>query len=602
MRMCGCKSSLGAKIPRLLSALIVTAVTSLLAQEPQTPPPDVSLHSTTRVILVDAIVTDAQSQPVSGLKTSDFQILEDGKPQNISFFSDESRPQQSTTSPPKLPPGVFTNRPEYRPAGGPLTVILMDGLNTPPQNQIYVREQILEYLKTLNLSGTGTAVLALSNDLTVLQDFTTNPQLLQTAVRAYRPQRTVADLQSPAVDIPVQTGADNIPGQASGNSAVRNGGIPNGTIDTAEAIFADVPGDNSSFDELYQLLFRLEKMISYDEQDVRIRRTLSALRAIGQSVDGYPGRKTLLWFSSGFPFKLALDDRLDLDLSKSYGTDIKHVSALLAQANVAVYPIDAGVLASGAAVADPSRDVKIAQTSQDAAPTTNLSKATWDKFNTQETGDSLANETGGLVFRNTNDLRGALQAALEDSQHYYRLAYYPSQKKWDGKFHTIKVVVSNKSLKVRARSGYYAVDPATWRKTAGEQQIVSGTAFHQLAATGVTFITHPVLPPSGKSGPVTIEILVDSSTISFTPGPQSTYHTDVEFGVGAFTPEGKLERMETQQAKGDLPPETYQQFMKTGIPVRIPVTLKPGRYLARVAVRDNLNGNLGTLDVPLNIQ
>jgi VWFA-related protein len=590
---------------RLVTLLLAASLPAVVvAQQSPAPAPDLNIHSTTRIVLVDAIVTDAQSQPVTGLKSSEFQILEDGKPRNIAFFSDESHPQQSATPPPKLPPGVFTNRPEYRRASGPLTILLMDGLNTPPQNQIYVREQILAYLKSLNLSGTGTAVLALSNELTVLQDFTTNPQLLQSAVRAYQPTRTVADLQSPKIDIPVQTGADNAPAQAAVPSPglAKYGSFPNGTIDPAEAVFADVPGDTSSFAELYQLLFRLEKMIADDEQDLRVRRTLAALRAISQSVAGYPGRKTLIWFSFGFPFKLALDDRLDLDLSKSYGTDIKQVSALLTQSNVAVYPIDASVLASGAAVADPSRDVKLAQASQDAAPTTNLSKATWEKFNTQETGDSLAHETGGLVFRNTNDLRGALQAALEDSQHYYRLAYYPTQKKWDGKFHTIKVVVSDKQLKVRARSGYYAVDPANWRKTAEEQQLVASTAMRQLAATGVTFITHPVLPAKGKLDPVGIEIVVDSSTISFTPGPQSTYHTDIELGVGVFTPEGKLERMETQQAKGDLPPDIYQQFTKTGIPVRIPVSLKPGHYLARVAVRDNLNGNLGTLDVPLTIE
>jgi hypothetical protein len=125
---------------------------------------------------------------------------------------------------------------------------------------------------------------------------------------------------------------------------------------------------------------------------------------------------------------------------------------------------------------------------------------------------------------------------------------------------------------------------------------------HQLAATGVTFVTHPVLPAKGATGPATIEILVDSSTIAFTPGPQSTYHADVEFGVGAFTSDGKLQRMETQEAKGDLKPETYQQFMKAGMPVRIPIDLKPGHYMARVAVRDNQNGNLGTLDVPLTIE
>jgi VWFA-related protein len=574
---------------------------TVFAQQTQTPVPDVSIHATTRVILVDAIVTDGQSQAVTGLKSSDFRIFEDGKPQTISFFASEDPAPQSTTSP-QLPAGVFTNRPESHRTSGPLTILLLDGLNTPPQQEIYVRQELLSYLKDLRLSGTGTAVLALGNDLTVLQDFTTDPKLLDAAVRAYEPGRTTADVESPKIEVPVQVGpgaggTDHPTGIAIGVGS----NIPATNIDTADALFND-PVPQSSFSYLYQLLLRFEKMNTADEQDIRIRDTLAALRAISQSVAGYPGRKTLIWFSAGFPFKLELNDRLDLDLSKSYRGDVKQVGALLAQSNVAIYPVDAGVLASGAAVADPSRPVKTALATQEAAPTTNLANTTWQKFNVQETSDSLAHDTGGLVFRNSNDVRGALQAALADSLHYYRLAYYPTQKKWDGKFHTIKVTVSDKQLKIRARSGYYAVDPASWRKAAEEQHLVASTPIRQLAATGVTFITHPVFPAKGKSEPVTIEILVDSSTVSFTPGPQSTYRADLEFGVGAFTPEGKLERIETQQAKGDLPSEVYQQFMKGGIPARIPITLKPGRYLARVAVRDNLNGNLGTLDVPLTIE
>src|SRR5580704_12246483 len=92
----------------LLGASLPTVVIAQQSPAPS-PAPDLNIHSTTRIVLVDAIVTDAQSQPVTGLKSSDFQILEDGKPQNISFFSDESRPQESATPPPKLPPGVFTN-------------------------------------------------------------------------------------------------------------------------------------------------------------------------------------------------------------------------------------------------------------------------------------------------------------------------------------------------------------------------------------------------------------------------------------------------------------------------------------------------------------
>jgi hypothetical protein len=100
---------------------------------------------------------------------------------------------------------------------------------------------------------------------------------------------------------------------------------------------------------------------------------------------------------------------------------------------------------------------------------------------------------------------------------------------------------------------------------------------------------------------VTVEILADASTVSFGSGPDSTYNTNLEFEVGAFTPDGSLARLETQVAQADLRPETYQQVMKNGIPVRVQLSLKPGRYLLRVAVRDNRNGHIGTLDMPLNI-
>jgi VWFA-related protein len=576
-------------VPRLCKLLLTASFCATIFAQ-QTPTPlDISIHATTRVILVDTIVTDSQSRPVTGLKSSDFQVLEDGKPQTISFFSDESPIQQSTTPPPKLPPGVFTNRPEYRRTAGPLTIILLDGLNTPPGKQLFVREQILKYLRDLKLSGTGTAILALGNDLVVLQDFTTDPKLLNAAVNTYRPGRTVMDVESPKVDIPVQVG-----------HSVGNGITGEANIDPAEAVF-DTPSQDSSFTQLYQALDRFEKMNAVDELDVRVHGTLEALRAISHSVSGYSGRKTLLWFSAGFPFRVALNDRLDMDVSKSYQKDVKEVGALLAQSDIAIYPIDGAALTTGDPYADPTTPVKIAKATQDFGPPSDLAPAVWNKFTTQSTMDSLAHDTGGLVFRNTNDLRGALQAALTDSENYYRLAYYPTRKDWDGKFHNIKVVVADKQYKVRARTGYFAIDPADWRKTSAEQRLVASSSMHQLAATGVTFITHPLLPDKGKTDPVTMEILVDSSTILFTPGPQATYHTDLEFGVGAFTPDGKLEHMETQQAKGDLRPETYQQFIKNGIPVRIPIALKPGHYLARVAVRDNQNGNLGTLDVPLTI-
>jgi len=566
------------KFEKSLTVAIVLALLSWTAAFAQQAPPDLTIRTTTRVILVDAIVTDAGSHPVRDLAASDFTIVEDGKPQKISFFSFES-PAQHQAEPPKLRPGVFTNRPEYHNAGGPLVILLLDGLNTPPTQQFYVRQQILKYLASLRISSPGTAILALGNDLSVLQDFTTSPQLLLGAVHSYKAERTAVDVESPKIEVPVTTG----PG----------GGIP------AQAGVAGPPGDSgtevsagtnvfNSFQELADSLKRFDKAVSVDDQDVRVRATLAALRTISRAVVGYPGRKALIWFSAGFPFSLALDESMDLEFSKSYRDQIQQAAALLSDANVAVYPIDARGLLTVGALAD------VTTPATQGPPDKSLAAVTWQKFNIEGTMDHLARDTGGEVFRNTNDLNGALHAAIADSEASYVLGYYPERKKWDGKFHNIKILLRNKQLRIRSRAGYFALDPANWRKGGDEKQIVSPSTLHMLASTGVLFYVHPISPRK-KGEPANVEILVDANTVSFGLGPEITYETDLEFQVGAFAPDGKLVRLETQTAQAALRSETYQQLQKTGIPVRIPISLKPGKYLLRVAARDNRNGHIGTL-------
>lgn len=591
----GRSSRASLKTGRRLYLVIALALASFSVASPQETqrPPNFSIRTTTRVVLVDAIVTDAASHPVSNLTASDFTVLEDGKPQKISFFSYESHAQPHAVSPPRpLRSDVFTNRPEYHSASGPLVVLLLDGLNTPPGQQAYVRQQILKYLGNLKLSGPGTAILALGNDLSILQDFTTDSQLLMTAVRDYKGGRTAVDIESPQIDIPVTTAPGaGVPAQASVQVPPAEGGAG---IDAA----ADVStGTNvlNSFQELAESLKRFEKNVAVDEQDVRVRTTLAALRTIGRSVAGYPGRKALLWFSASFPFNLALDESMDLEFSKSYRVEIGQTAAVLSDAEVAVYPIDARGLVTSGPLADPS----ISATA--GFPNKSLASATWRKFDTEATMDHLARDTGGEVFRNTNDLNGAIQSAVADSESYYVLGYYPERKKWDRKYHNIKVVLTDKHLKIRSRTGYFATDPADWRKAGDEKQLISPSALHTLAATGLLFYVHPV-PAEKKGQPVTVEILVDANTVSFGSGPDFTRNTDLEFQAGAFTSDGKLAGVETQTARADLRPETYQQLMKNGIPVRLQLSLKPGRYMVRVAARDNRNGHIGTLDMPLNIQ
>jgi uncharacterized protein YbaA (DUF1428 family) len=322
---------------------------------------------------------------------------------------------------------------------------------------------------------------------------------------------------------------------------------------------------------------------------VRVRVTLEALRRIAHAVSGYPGRKNLIWFSDGFPISLALDQSTDLDLYRPYHEQIRQTSAQLSDANVAVYPIDArGLITSP--LADPSS----------IGPPSQAQSAPFAReFSRKATMNRLADDTGGKVFYQTNDLNGALQAAVNDAQSYYWLSYYPERKKWDGKFRSIKIVMTDPRLKVRHRTGYYAVDPASWRK-AGDEKLISLSDLHALSNTGVLFYAHPIRPDK-KGQDVTIELLIDPHTVSLENG--SAYSTDLDFQIGAFTSDGKLAHLESQTAKADeLRPETYQQFLRSGIPARFQLALKPGNYVLHVAVRDNTNGHIGSLEMPLQIE
>jgi VWFA-related protein len=411
---------------------------------------------------------------------------------------------------------------------------------------------MLKYLTDLKPSGARMAVLAIGNDLAVLQDFTTDLSSLQTAVRNYKRGRTQADLEALPVTL---KGADQ------------------GLLD----LFA--------------------QRVANDEQDTRVRITLASLQGIAESVAGYPGRKSLIWMSSSFPFTLSFgkDVPSPFELYKSYADDVRKTTALLTDSNVAVYPIDAHGLLSSGGVADVT--TVTGSPDESSAPSTDLSAEAFKNFRSDETINSVADDTGGKVFRNTNDLTGAVKAAIADSESRYVLGFYLDQEKVDGKFHTIRVKVNRPGVKVRSRAGYFALDADNWRK---RQDGSITPEFSGLAATGVLFEATPTAPKS-PGQPARVDIVIDASTVSFGLGPAFTHPVDLSFEVAALKPDGKPEHVETRSAAAELKDSAFQQFMQTGIPLQIDMPLPSGRYLLRVTIRDNRTGHIGSLDMPLSI-
>jgi VWFA-related protein len=599
----------------------------LAAQQPSPPKdPGLVLRVTTRMVLVDAIVLDKEGHPVKGLKSEDFTMVEDGIRQSVASFSEHNSEPTNAAPPPALPPHVTTNRPALTQANaenGIVAVLLLDGLNTPPRDQIYVKQQMLKFLARQYDPNTKLAVFALTNKLTVLQNFTQDPLLLRAVLDRYMGQTPAVarrggqtEMASASVPQPVV----NLPARATG------GPTGSGTDPGLPATLAAGGASASIFEDIAYMTDRFERESENFALDTRISVTLAALEQIARFMSGQNGRKVLLWFSTGFPFSVVGDSPSAMESERDYGVQIRRTINLLNDAHVATYTIDAGGLVPSS-LGDPSisgRDPGKVVLGIDTNRT--LATESFQRFSTHDAMETIARDTGGRYF-NGNDLDQAIQSALKESSSYYMLGYYPSKKKWDGRFRNIKLQVDRPGTQLRYRRGYFAVNPSDWKKDNGDQTLTKALTGNSLPSTEVTFMAR-ALPPQPDSDTM-VEFAIDPSTLLFQaesgnpqtesgnrrtgPGNRRTesgnlqaesgnfHHCSLQLEVQAFTLDGKRVKTEVQTAEASLPEPTYEKVSKQQLPMSVPIRLAPGKYILRLGVRDNLTGLFGTADLVVEV-
>lgn len=221
-----------------------------------------------RLVLVDVVVRGNDGKAVKGLNASDFRVLENGKAQKLVSFEERGPASVAISqTPPQLPPHQFSNV-SLIPKAGALDLVLLDMLNTPAQGAVTAREQVLRALKTLP-QGHQVALFVLSRQGTrLLQGLTSDPELLSKAARELKIDPTDASSEAE-----IQRGEEYLGmvlkgmGRMVGRSAVQ--------------------------------------AMKYDEtSDQRVRATFAALKAIARWTAGFPGRKNLVWLTSGLPLIL----------------------------------------------------------------------------------------------------------------------------------------------------------------------------------------------------------------------------------------------------------------------------------------------------------
>jgi VWFA-related protein len=548
-------------------------------------------RTTARQVLVDVVVDKKNGDPVPGLAKSDFSIEEDGKAEAVDFFEEHSTSAPAPVGAPSMPPmrpGVITNAPVAPPSAA-LYVFLLDSLNTEPQDQVYVRQQILAFLHELD-PGTEVAVFSLGAGLRLVQGFTSDPAALLAAV-----SRKEAERGSMA-----QTRSDNADdaGSIATLQAMRSNGA-------AALQGAQANAHAYSF-------------------GARASMTFEALNALARYLEGIPGRKNLVWFASSFPvvfFPTASEmDRLKNNPNlPGYMNRVKQTADLFTLSKIAVYPVSrAGGTTSNVGLAD-SGDAGSAggagHFGTAASPTSSFTAESLGAGSALANMEQLAASTGGRAFT-TNDIDSALRKIVHDSDVYYTLGYAPANSATDGSFRRIDVKIAGGKYKLAYRQGYNA-DAAPADGAPSGDPIAPLLGLGLPNATGILYgasaaaVAQPAGAQAGQAGqnpglkgPLTrysVSFVIRAQDLSFSQAPNGERVAKLVIGLKAYGAGGAALNWQATREAAELDPAHYEAALKSGIPVTLDLEL-PAHTPAQIvtAVHDWNTNRSGTLEISIH--
>jgi VWFA-related protein len=605
------------------AALLLALSSTLMAQAPGTPvaaqEPVTTLKLSAQRVVLDITVTDAKGKPVPGLTKADFQVAEDGIQQNIRSFEVHTAEPAPAVTPPKLPTNTFSNL-SSAPAGGPTTVILYDLLNTPQEAQPYAHQQLLDFLKQRRNTG-QVAIFVLTDKLHMLQGFTEDDNKLIAALNMSKAKGYRSGALQSYGDATQQS---DLLAETQGNAAA-----------------ADQAGlTNSSFQSVSNMLKNMQMEETTYLLDQRIDLTAQALEEIARFLIGLPGRKNLLWLSGSFPTGIFPDagangrdaesGRQEFNATRNYSSTIVAATGLLDASHVAVYPVDVRGLQTDPLYSAANR------------PSVQLGGgSSRDFFQTQSaehnTMDTIAENTGGRAFYNTNGLKEAAADAIEQGSVYYTVTYSPTNRAQDGKLRKIKVQLDHPGFQLAYRRTYFAdalEEHARERQEAPVEPL--GTALQHGAPASHQLFFEVHIAPQGQpvaATPAEMAQLVRYEAMATTNkkklakelstptmlqqyvinygllprqldlrrGPDDKMRGNLEFAAASFNADGQLLSGDRTNIQDVIAPERYAFMLQSGYHMLQSISVPTDARSIRLAVRDLSNGQIGSLEIPLPV-
>jgi len=506
------------------------------------------------LVVVNVVVHDRQGRLVNGLKSDDFTVLEDGKPQRITTFDNEN----VVTAPAAGPTGTSLLAAAARATAADSSVsaaaaaaapnaalrdrrlmVLFFDLSSMQPEEIDRSTQAAEHYLDAQMSPADlVAVVSLATNLQVNQDFTQDRGLLRAALRAVNP-----------------TAGQGF--QPGGN------GTTEGTPDT---------GNPYTPDETEFNVFNTD-------------RKLDALQSIAKVLAHVNEKKSLIYFTGGLTSN-GLDNQSELRAS---------INAAV-RANLAIYPMDM----RGLQALPPGGEATQASLRGVAPYSGAAMQGQRDaNFASQETLTTLAADTGGQAFLDSNNFTGVFSRVQQDTSAYYVLGYHSSNGVADGRYRKLTVRLRRPDLKLEYRSGYYAGKDfkhynSDDRTTQMEDELAAA-----LPATDVkVYLAASYFRLASGKFYVPIALVVPGSEIPFTRSSDQDKATlDI---AGEIT--DLLRRPVSEIRKTvKLTIAGAEQVQQKNVQYNTAVVLPAGDYHLKFVVRENQTGRLGAFETNLVI-
>ncbi|MGH9968667.1 MAG: VWA domain-containing protein [Pyrinomonadaceae bacterium] len=536
------------------------------SQKPSRPAEDEVVRITTNLVQVDAVITDKKGKPVADLQPDEIEIREDGRPQKITNFSyvslesfDAARPERVERQLDKTAPPIPPVR--LRPEQVRRTIALVvDDLGLSFESTYSVRQALKKFVDQQMQSDDLVAIIRTGGGIGALQQFTSDKRQLYAAIEKVK---------------------WNFAGRGQISAFAPIGAEPAVGMPGANASDRDSEGQaGEDIDQFREDLFAVG--------------TLGALNYIVRGLRELPGRKSIVLLSDGIRIFNASDP------SRSFRilTALRRLTDLANRASVVIYTMDArGLQYVGLTAADSTSGMSPDQVEQ------SLSDRRSQLFESQNGLNYLAQHTGGLSIRNSNDLTGGIRRVLEDQRGYYLIGYRPDDSTFDTvsgrrKFHKLSLKVNREGkFNVRMRNGFFGItdeEAVPVRRTPQEQLL--GALTSPFGAAGVHLRLTSLFANDPKLGSFMRSLLhVRARDLTFTDGPDGWHKATFEILAITFGDNGtvvdQINRIHTIRAKEKI----YDRILKDGFVYNLTVPLKkPGAYQLRTTLRDEVSERVGS--------